>query len=218
VDPTLAIGPIGQVVNAARQKQQLDGYRDQVLIDALDGVSQLASQAAKAIVDEAEAILTKAEVCRLANDDDAYAVHVRIVEYFQNHPRLTTLQDSLEVLARLLEPLRDRAGRLLQLPKTKRARKEAVQRFLASATAMQEFVDSLFFEFRHLPARTGLAVSSLERIDQVMSMDNGEERLSYRGEVLAAVKEGRHEVQQSRLRRAAARLGTTMVEARTAFL
>lgn len=218
MDPSLVVGPIGQVVNAARQKQQLDGYRDQVLIDALDAVSQQASQAAKAIVDEAEAILTNAEVCRLANDDDAHAVHVRITEYFQNHPRLTTLQDSLEVLAQLLEPLRDRAGRLLQLPKTKRARKEAVQRFLAGAKAMQEFADSLYFEFRHLPTRTGLAVDPLQRIDRVMSKDNGEERLSYRGEVLAAVEEGRHEVQQSRLKRAAAGLGTTMVEARTAFL
>lgn len=49
-------------------------------------------------------------------------------------------------------------------------------------------------------------------------LQRGEERLSYRGEVLAAVKEGRHKVQQSRLKRAAAGLDTTMVEARTAFL
>jgi hypothetical protein len=217
MDPGLVVGPIGQVVNAARQKQQLDGYRDQVLIDALDVVSQQASQAAKAIVDEAEAILTKAEVCRLENDDDAHAVHVRITEYFQNHPRLTTLQDCLEVLAQLLGPLRDRAGRLLQLPKTKRARKKAVQRFLDGANAMQEFTDSLFFEFRHLPTRTGLAVGPLGRIDDIMIQDR-EVRLSRRGEVLAAVDDGRREVQQSRLKRAAAGLGTTMVEARTAFL
>jgi hypothetical protein len=216
--PGLVIGPIGQVVNAARQKQQLDGYRDQVLIDALDVVSQQASQAAKAIVDEAEAILTKAEVCRLANDD-ANAVHVRITEYFKNHPRLTTLQDALEVLARLLEPLRGRAGRLLQLPKTKRARKDAVQRFLASANAMQEFADSLFLEFGYLPGGgTGLAVVPLGRIDAVMTMDDREARLARRGELLATVEEGRGEVQQSRLKRAAAGLGTTMAEARTAFL
>jgi hypothetical protein len=217
MDPGLVVGPIGQVVNAARQKQQLDGYRDQVLIDALDVVSQQASQAAKAIVDEAEAILTKAEVCRLDNDDDAHAVHVRITEYFQNHPRLTTLQDCLEVLAQLLGPLRDRAGRLLQLPKTKRARKKAVQRFLDGANAMQEFTDSLFFEFTHLPTRTGLAVGPLGRIDDIMIQDR-EVRLSRRGEVLAAVDAGRREVQQSRLKRADAGLGTTMVEARTAFL
>jgi hypothetical protein len=197
---------IGQAINAAGQEQPLDGYEDQVLIAALDQMSRRASEAAKAIVDEAEAILTKAEVCRLDNNDDAHAVHVRITEYFQNHPRLTTLQDALEVLQRLLAPLRGRAeSRRLQLPKTKKARADTAGRFLKQARTMEGFVDSLFREFKHLPSGTGLANGPLLRIDNVMRLDQ-QARVSRHEEVLAAVRDGRKEVQESRLKQASAGL------------
>jgi hypothetical protein len=197
---------IRQAITAAAQEQPLDGFEDEVLIAALDAMFRQASEAARGIVNEAEAILTKAEVCRLDNDDDARAVHVRITEYFENHPRLTTLLDALKVLKGLLEPLRGRAERRrLQLPNTKKARADTVRRFLKSAEAMEKFVDDLFLEIKHLPSRTGLASGPLLSIDEVMKMDH-QARVSNGNTVIEAVEKGRSEVQQSRVKQAAAGL------------
>ena len=218
MDPRFIAGPAGQVISAVRQKRQLDGYKDQLLIDTLDALSQQASHAAKAIVDEAEAILTKAAVCRLANNEEANSVHVRITEYFENHPRLTDLEGSLDVLVPLLKYLRNRADRLLQLPKTKKARRDKVDTFIASSKAMQDFARDLREEFQSLPARTGLARDALLRIDNVMMIEDSEARLGCKSERDAAVTDGRAVVQQSRLKRAEASLAQATVDARIAFL
>ena len=125
---------------------------------------------------------------------------------------------SLDVLVPLLKYLRNRADRLLQLPKTKKARRDKVDTFIASSKAMQDFARDLREEFQSLPARTGLARDALLRIDNVMMIEDSEARLGCKSERDAAVTDGRAVVQQSRLKRAEASLAQATVDARIAFL
>jgi hypothetical protein len=218
LNPADFAGPARPIISAIQKTQQLDVFKDHALIDALQEVTQRASQAAMAIVNEASAIFTKAECCRLVNDDEAHAVLVRITAYFSEHPRLRILESALDQLRVLLNELDRRANKArLELPKTKRARQDTVKEFLESVQAMQRFADDLYPEFRFLKRKTGLAREQIESIEEVMKM-GPKSRLSHSGQVLAAVREGREVVEQSLLRGAPDRLDTTMALARTVFL
>ena len=46
VEPTAFLGPVAQVFSAARQKQQLDGFSDLLVLDSLERIMLEAARAA----------------------------------------------------------------------------------------------------------------------------------------------------------------------------
>ena len=206
----------GQAVSAAQRQQQLASFKDAVLIDAVASLAATVTTAAKGIVDEAEAILTSAKVCRLDNDDDVHALHVRIAHYFEDHPRLTTLRDALPPLDRLLDELAGRANRKLQLSKTRDARRRATIGFLDAVDGLKAFMKELGFEFEYLPAKTGLAASAISELDRITQLPEPL-RKEKREQIAEHVQTGRVAVEESRANSVSAKLDAALAQLRVAF-
>jgi hypothetical protein len=166
VPPNVVLSALGKTGGALQKQQQLAGFRDRLLIDAIATASADAELAAKAIVDEAEAILSDATVCRWDDADDVHALRVRITHYLEDRPRLTSLTDALDQLPTLLEELHRRAKRKLQTPAKKTKKQAPLAAAIDALASLRDFVEELPAETMHLPAGTGVAAE-----EQVFLLD-----------------------------------------------
>jgi hypothetical protein len=215
-NPALAV--LGHGVSAVQRQKQLEGLGDQILIDALAILSANAAAAAKAIVDEAEAIFTDAKVCRWENDEDVHALHVRIAHYWEDHPRLTSLEEALDQLPDLLDELGRRAKRRVQMPKTKQKKQKAINDALKASDSLKQFAKDLPNETKHLPVGSGLAAEQLHGLDGIALLPvptRVEQQAS--GRVNQLVAEGKDVVKQSRARALSSSAQTAVTRIRTAF-
>jgi hypothetical protein len=215
-NPALAV--LGQGVGVVQRQKQLEGLGDQILIDALAIWSANASGAAKEIVDEAEAILTDANVCRWGNDEDVHALRVRIAHYWEDHPRLTNLETALDQLPELVGELGRRAKRRLQMPKTKQKKQHAIGQALDALESLKQFTNDLRSETEHLRVGSGLAAPQLHGLVQI-ALQGPSVRLGEQasGRVAQLVAEGRDVVKQSRARTLSSSAETALTRMRTAF-
>ena len=215
----MAVSAITGVTSAAQRQLLLEGFRDQILIDALAGLVDTAALAAKWIVDAAEAILTTAETCRWDNGEDVHSLHVSIAHYFTDHPRLTTLQDALNPLPDLVAALSLRGGRKLQLPRKRRGRQKALTQALDALTNLKAFADSLRLETEYLPTHTGLAARELGRLSDLTLQDAPiRVRAKESGEIYDLVAHARESVAQARSRNVSSELTAAVLGIREAFV
>jgi len=216
VPPNVVLSALGTAGGALQKQQQLAGFGDQLLIDAVAAASADAKLAAKAIVDEAEAILSDATVCRWDDADDVHALRVRITHYLANHPRLASLTDALDPLPALLEELQRRAGRKLQMPAKKTKKQAALAAAIDALASLRDFVEQLPAETAHLPAGTGVAAQELAFLLD-LTQQEAPERISHTDQAADAIASGRQAVSQSRTRRVSSVFQRALADIRIAF-
>jgi hypothetical protein len=212
--PNVVLSALGQAGGALQKQQQLAGFGDQLLIDAVAAASADAELAAKAIVDEAEAILTDATVCRWDDADDVHALRVRTTHYLEDHPRLTPLTDALDPLPALLEELQRRAKRKLQMPAKKTKKQAALAAAIDALGSLRDFVEELPAETMRLPAGTG-AQELVFLLD--LTQQEAPERISHADQAADAIASGREAVKQSRTRRVSDVFQRALADIRIAF-
>jgi hypothetical protein len=214
--PLSPLSVAGQAGSAVQKQQQFARFGDQLLIDAVATPSADAERAAKAIVDEAEAILSDATVCRWDDADDVHALRVRITHYLQDHPQLTSLTGALDPLRALLEELQRRAKRKLQMPATKTKKRAALEAADVALGRLGEFVEALPAETQHLAAGTGVAAQELVFLLD-LTQQEAPVRISHADEVAGAIASGRQAVNESRTRRVSSVFQSALADIRIAF-
>ena len=116
------------------------------------------------LVSEVEAIIANAEQIDPDNDKAFEDLLKQINEYLHVHERLRPLKQLLLVMRDILDELKQRAGRLLQTPSTKKKKKEALETVNRAYDDVMRQVEDLYVVSGSMHAGTGYGGDVLKRI------------------------------------------------------